>query len=296
VIRHRYASLPKHRVFYREAGREGQPAVLLLHGFPSSSHMFRNLMPLLADRFHVIAPDLPGSGLTETPGEFDFCQDALADVLAQFADALGLTRHALYLFGSGAAVGLRLALARPARVSAIVIQNASGFEDGADASCGAMRKYWEEPSDANRDSLRSLLTLESTKWQYLHGVCDATRVAPESYLVDHELLSLPGRDEIQLDLFLDYASNAALYPQFQAYLSAARPPLLGLLGRHDPFVRSSAAEALWRDAPAHAELRLYDTGRFVLETHVHAVASALRGFLDHSVPRAGGPVCTRDLQ
>jgi pimeloyl-ACP methyl ester carboxylesterase len=198
MIRHRYATLAGHRVFFREAGREGRPALLLLHGFPSSSHMFRNLMPLLADRFHVIAPDLPGSGLTETPDDFDYRHDALANVLAGFADALGLTRHALYLFGSGAAVGLRLAMARPARISAVVLQNANTYEDEATAGWGALRKYREEPSAANRETLRVLFTLETTKWQYLHGACDATRVAPESYLVDHELLSLPGRDDIDL--------------------------------------------------------------------------------------------------
>ena len=284
-----------HRVFYREAGREGRPALLLLHGFPSSSHMFRNLMPLLADRFHVLAPDLPGSGLTETPGDFGYCHDALARVLAAFADALGLTRHALYLFGSGAAVGLRLAMARPARVSAIVMQNANDYEDGLAIGGDALRKYWEEPSEANRESLRVLFTLETTKWQYLHGACDVTRVAPESYMVDHELLSLPGRAEIQLDLFRDYASNAALSPKFQDYFAAARPPLMALWGRHDPFVRPAAAESVRRRAP-NSEIRLYDTGRFALETHLHVIASALRGFLDHSVPRAGGPICPRDLQ
>ncbi|MBU8977857.1 alpha/beta hydrolase [Lysobacter sp. MMG2] len=267
-------------IFHREAGPRDAPAVLLLHGFPTSSHMFRHLIPRLADRFRVIAPDLPGFGFSETPGRdrFAYTFDHLAQVMQDFTDAIGLERHALYVFDYGAPVGWRMAMARPERITALITQNGNAYEVGLSDGWGQTRAYWDDPSPANRDAMRAMLTLETTRWQYVHGAPDESQVAPEAYWLDVALMSRPGNDEIQLDLFLDYANNVALYPQVHAYFARHRPPLLAVWGRHDPFFLPAGAEAFRRDLP-DAEVHLLDTGHFALETHVDEIAQRMREFL-----------------
>jgi pimeloyl-ACP methyl ester carboxylesterase len=246
--------------------------------------MFRGLIPLLADRFRLVAPDLPGFGFTESPGRdrFGYTFEALAKVIEGFTDAIGLDRYSIYVFDYGAPVGFRLALAKPERVTAIISQNGNAYEEGLSAAWDPIQLYWREPSPANRDAVRSLLTLEATRWQYVHGVPDESLVAPESYTLDYSLLSRPGNDEIQLDLFLDYASNVALYPAFQRYFATRRPPLLAVWGRNDPFFLPAGAQAYRRDIP-EAEVHLYDTGHFALETHAKEIADAIRAFLGKSL-------------
>jgi pimeloyl-ACP methyl ester carboxylesterase len=277
----RFAQVGEVKVFYREAGDRAHPTLLLLHGFPTSSHMFRELVPLLAERFHVVAPDLPGFGFTVAPqrGAFDYTFENLTNVVAKFVDTIGLDRFALYVFDYGAPVGFRLALARPDMVTAIVSQNGNAYEEGLSAGWTPIQAYWSDPSRQNRDALRSLLTLETTQWQYVHGTPDASQVAPEAYWLDYVLMQREGNAEIQLDLFRDYASNVALYPRFQEYFARARPRLLAIWGKNDPFFLPAGAEAFRRDNPS-AEVRLLDTGHFALETHVLEVAAAIEKFLN----------------
>jgi pimeloyl-ACP methyl ester carboxylesterase len=280
MVRYRTVTVDGHRVFYRHAGEPMHPALLLLHGFPSSSHMFRNLIPLLADRYHIVAPDLPGFGFSDAPDRaaFDYSFDNLARIIEGFIDQVGLERYAIYVFDYGAPVGFRLALARPERVTAIISQNGNAYEEGLSTGWTPIRKYWQEPTAANRDAIREFLTPETTKWQYVHGVSDETLVAPESYALDSALLARPGNDEIQLDLFLDYASNIALYPKFHDYFRTKRPPFLAVWGKNDPFFLPAGAEAFKRDIPG-AVVRLPDTGHFALETHVEEIAAAIRDFV-----------------
>ena len=275
---HRTIEVSGHRVFYREAGDPSRPTLLLLHGFPTSSHMFRDLIPLLADRYHVLAPDLPGFGFTQSPADFRASFDSLAKVIGDFTDALGLKRYALYVFDYGAPVGFRLALTRPERVAAIISQNGNAYAEGLSTGWNPIQTYWREPTPANRAALRNLLTPELTKWQYVHGVKDESLIAPESYTLDSALLARPGNDEIQLDLFLDYAGNVALYPTFQEYFRKHQPPFLATWGRHDPFFLPPGAEAFKRDNPK-AEVHFFDTGHFALETHAREIAETMRGFL-----------------
>ena len=285
MIHYRTVSVDGHQLFYREAGDPRGPALLLLHGFPTSSHMFRDLIPLLAERFHIVAPDLPGFGFTASPAAFHYTFDNLARVIEGFTDALALTRYALYVFDYGAPVGFRLALARPERVAAIISQNGNAYEEGLSEGWNPIQAYWREPSAANRDALRAFLTPETTKWQYVHGVADESLIAPESYSLDSALLARPGNDRIQLDLFLDYASNVALYPKFQAYFRERRPPFLAVWGKNDPFFLSAGAEAFRRDNP-DAEVRFFDAGHFALETHAQEIASTIRSFLDKAAAQA----------
>jgi pimeloyl-ACP methyl ester carboxylesterase len=283
-IRYRTVKAGPAMIFYREAGDPSHPALLLLHGFPTSSHMFRNLIPLLADRYHVVAPDLPGFGFTEAPDrtEFAYSFDNLAEVIRAFTDAIGLARFVLYVFDYGAPVGFRLALANPDRVTSIISQNGNAYEEGLSGGWSPIQRYWQDPTPANRKELRSFLSPEATKWQYTHGVADPAEVAPESYTLDSALLSRPGNDEIQLDLFLDYASNVALYPEFQAYFAKREPPLLVVWGKNDPFFLPPGAEAFKRDN-SNAEVHFYDTGHFALETHSVDIANAIREFLGRTV-------------
>jgi pimeloyl-ACP methyl ester carboxylesterase len=280
MIRYRSVAADELNIFYREAGDPNSPALLLLHGFPTSSHMFRDLIPLLADRYHVVAPDLPGFGFSGAPdrARFKYTFDHLARVMDRFTEAVGLRRYAIYVFDYGAPVGLRLALARPDRITAIVSQNGNAYEEGLSQGWNPIQKYWKEPTAANRAALRDFLAPQATKWQYLHGVADESLVAPEAYALDSALLARPGNDEIQLDLFLDYASNVALYPKFQEYFRTRQPPLLAVWGRNDPFFLPPGAEAFERDN-RNAEVRFFDTGHFALETHAREIAAAIRDFL-----------------
>ena len=284
MINYRRTKIDGLEIFYREAGAKATPAVLLLHGFPTSSHMFRNLIPALADRYHVVAPDLPGFGFTDAPDrrQFKYSFEHLAQVIARFTEAIDLDRFAIYVFDYGAPVGLRLALAHPERITAIISQNGNAYEEGLSEGWNPIERYWKDPTAENRAALREFLTPQATKWQYTHGVPDATLVAPEAYELDSALLARPGIDEIQLDLFLDYASNVALYPKFQEYFRTKRPPLLAVWGKHDPFFLPPGAEAYKRDNPA-AEVHFYDSGHFALETHASEIAAAIRDFLSRKL-------------
>jgi pimeloyl-ACP methyl ester carboxylesterase len=268
------------KVFYRESGPADAPKLLLLHGYPSASHMFRGLIPQLADRFHLIAPDLLGFGQSDMPSRdsFTYTFEALTDVLEGFTDAVGLDRFALYVFDYGAPTGFRLAVRRPERVTAIVSQNGNAYEEGLSDGWNPIRAYWKEPTQANRDAIRTLVQPETTVWQYTHGVPDTSLVSPDGYTLDNHYLARPGADEIQLDLFLDYASNVKLYPDFQDYFRTRQPPLLAIWGRNDPFFLPAGAEAFRRDIPA-ADVRLLDTGHFAVETNAGDIATAIRGFL-----------------
>lgn len=286
MTKYHYTTVDGNQVFYREAGEETSPTILLLHGFPTSSHMFRDLIPALADHYHLVAPDLPGFGFSDAPNRktFSYTFDHLAKVIDGFLQAIGLDRYAIYVFDYGAPVGFRLALAHPERITAVISQNGNAYEEGLSRGWNPIQKYWNEPTQANRAALRDFLTPEATKSQYLFGVRDLTRVAPESYELDSALLARTGNDEIQLDLFLDYASNVALYPQFQDYFRTKRPPLLAVWGKSDPFFLPQGAEAFKRDNP-DAEVHFYDTGHFALETHAEEIAGAIDDFLGRKVRR-----------
>ena len=275
----RRAEVGEVSVFYREAGDPERPAILLLHGFPTSSHQFRDLIPRLADRYRVIAPDLPGFGFTTVAEGFDYSFAKLAEVIAAFTDAIGLTRYAIYVFDYGAPVGLRLALARPDAITAIVSQNGNAYEEGLSDGWAPTRAYWADPSPANRETMRGMLTLETTRWQYIHGAPDETQVAPEAYWLDYALMSRPGNDDIQLKLIADYVSNVALYPRIHDYFRTRKPPLLAVWGAGDPFFLPAGAEAFRRDLP-EAEVHFLDAGHFALETHAREIADLMRDFLD----------------
>ena len=271
-------------VFYREAGSPDAPVVLLLHGYPTSSHMFRELIPRLAGKYRVIAPDLPGFGFTTVPAErnYRYSFDSIAKTIEAFVEALGLARYAIYVFDYGAPTGFRLAVAHPERVTAIISQNGNAYVEGLGDAWDPIKAYWKEPTQEHRDALRQFLSLEATKWQYTHGVADPELVAPESYTLDAALLERPGMADIQLDLFLDYASNLALYPKFQEYFRTAQPPLLAIWGKNDPFFIPPGAAAYQRDIP-NAVVRMLDTGHFALETHVEEIAVAIDQLLSSAV-------------
>jgi pimeloyl-ACP methyl ester carboxylesterase len=280
AISYRTVEVDGVKVFYRESLNPGAPKLLLLHGFPTSSHMFRNLIPLLGDRFHIVAPDLPGFGRTDMPprDKFAYTFDNIAQVIDRFTEVIGFDRFAVYIFDYGAPTGLRLALRHPERIAAIISQNGNAYEEGLSEGWNPIRAYWQEPSAANRKALRTFLAPETTVWQYTHGVADTTRVSPDGYSLDNYYLTRPSADEVQLDLFGDYKTNVALYPKFQSYFREHKPPLLAVWGKNDPFFLPPGAEAFKRDIPS-AEVRFLDTGHFALETHCDEIASAIRGFL-----------------
>jgi pimeloyl-ACP methyl ester carboxylesterase len=267
-------------IFYREAGQRDAPAILLLHGFPTASHMFRNLIPRLADRFHLVAPDFPGFGQSDMPPRngFSYTFAKIADVIGRFTEVAGLDRYAMYIFDYGSPVGFRLAVKHPERVAGIISQNGNAYEEGLSDSWNPIRAYWRQPTPANRDALRSLLTSETTLWQYTHGVDDPAAVSPDGYSLDDFYMARPGAHEAQLDLLLDYADNVALYPVFQNYLRTYTPRLLAVWGKNDPFFLPAGAEAFRRDVPG-AVVRFFDTGHFALETHGEEIAVAIREFL-----------------
>jgi pimeloyl-ACP methyl ester carboxylesterase len=264
-------------IFYREAGAKDAPTILLLHGFPSASHMFRDLIPLLADRFRLIAPDLPGFGQSDMPdrGKFTYTFDNVARVIDRFIEVVGFDRFAIYLFDYGAPTGFRLATWHPERVTAIISQNGNAYTEGLSDGWKPIRAYWEDPSQTNRDALRAFLAPETTVWQYTHGVADPTAVSPDGYSLDNFYLARPGAHEVQLDLFGDYKSNVALYPAFQQYFRTYKPLFLAAWGKNDPFFLPAGAEAFKRDMP-NAIVRFFDTGHFALETHAGEIAAAIR--------------------
>jgi pimeloyl-ACP methyl ester carboxylesterase len=270
-------------IFYREAGPPTGPVVLLLHGFPTSSFQYRELIPRLADRYRVIAPDLPGFGFTEIPDErhYKYTFDALANTLLAFTNALCLKRYALYVFDYGAPTGFRLAMAHPERVTAIVSQNGNAYQEGLGSAWAPIQRYWREPTLENREILRKALGPEGLRSQYTDGVPDPQVIAPEGYTLDAAMIARPGNMDIQLDLFLDYANNVKLYPAFQAYFRKSQPPLLAIWGRYDPFFIPPGAEAYPRDNP-NATVQLLDTGHFALETHVKEIALAMRELLSRT--------------
>lgn len=268
------------KLFYREAGDPALPTVLLLHGFPSASHMFRDLIPELAGQYHVVAPDLPGFGMTEQPArdQFGYNFENITNVVDRFTEVLGLDRFAIYVFDYGAPVGFRIALKHPERITAIVTQNGNTYVEGVSEAFAPVQAYWNEPTQANRDALRGFLAPETTLFQYTHGVADPETVSPDGRNLDDFYLARPGNDEIQLDLLLDYQNNVAIYDTIQAYLRAHQPPLLAIWGRNDPFFIPAGAEAFRRDLPA-ADIRFVESGHFALETHAAEIGAAMREFL-----------------
>jgi pimeloyl-ACP methyl ester carboxylesterase len=280
-ISFRKVDVDRFNIFYREAGPQDAPVLLLLHGFPSAGHMFRDLIPQLSSQFRVIAPDLPGFGQSDMPErtEFSYTFDNIAKAIGRFTEVIGLGCFAIYVFDYGAPTGFRLAMRHPDRITAIISQNGNAYTEGLSDGWSPIRAYWEDPSQDNRDALRAFLSPETTVWQYTHGVADTSAVSPDGYSLDNFYLARPGADEVQLDLFGDYKSNVALYPEFQAYFRKHQPPFLGVWGKNDPFFLPPGAEAFKRDIPS-AEVRFFDTGHFALETHCDEIAAAIRDFLD----------------
>jgi pimeloyl-ACP methyl ester carboxylesterase len=275
-------------IFFREAGPRAAPVILLLHGFPSAGHMFRDLIPRLSDQFRVIAPDLPGFGQSDMPErtKFSYTFDNIAGVIDRFTEVMGLGRFAIYVFDYGAPIGFRLAMRHPRRIAAIISQNGNAYEEGLSDGWNPIRAYWIEPSGANRKALQAFLSPETTFWQYTHGVSDTTLVSPDGFSLDNFYLARPGADEVQLDLFGDYKSNVALYPEFQSYFRKYNPPFLAAWGKNDPFFLPAGAEAFKRDMP-NANVLLFDTGHFALETHAAEIAAAIHDFLPPLIAQPG---------
>ena len=268
-------------IFYRETGPADGPVILLLHGYPTSSFMFRNLIPALNDKYHVIAPDLPGFGFSDAPShdKFDYTFDNLAHVMQGFIDALSLKRFVIYIFDYGAPVGLRLAVANPEKIAGIITQNGNAYEEGLSEGWNPIQRYWEDPTEANRYYLQRFLTIEATHYQYEQGASDLALIAPETYTLDQHFLDRPGNVEIQLDLLKDYQNNVKLYPRFQEYFRKYQPPTLAVWGNRDPYFLPGGAEAYKKDNP-NAIVKFYDTGHFALETHAAEISRDILNFLD----------------
>jgi pimeloyl-ACP methyl ester carboxylesterase len=279
-IHYRTADVFGYRVFYRQSGPQNGPKLLLLHGFPSASHMFRDLIPRLSDRFNVVAPDLPGFGQSAMPprDQFKYTFNNLASVIDGLTEQIGFDKFALYVFDYGAPTGFRLAVKHPDRITAIISQNGNAYVEGLSDGWNPIRAYWEHATEANRNALRDFLKPETTYWQYTHGVSELSVISPDGYSLDNFYLARPQAHEIQLDLFGDYKSNVALYPAFQKYFKAKQPPFLAVWGKNDPFFLPPGAEAFKRDIP-NAMVKFLDTGHFALETHAGEIAEEIRGFL-----------------
>jgi pimeloyl-ACP methyl ester carboxylesterase len=271
-------------IFYREAGARDAPTILLLHGFPTSSHMFRNLIPALADRYHVIAPDYPGFGASSMPGvdEFDYTFDRLTDVVEAFTDQIGLESYSLYLMDYGAPVGFRLATRRPERVQTLIVQNGNAYDEGLREFWVPLKAYWKERTEENATPLRGLLTLDATRWQYTHGVRDVYVISPDNWVIDQSRLDRPGNQEIQLQLFYSYGSNPPLYPEWQAWLREHQPPTLIVWGQNDEIFPADGAHPYKRDLE-NLEFHLLDTGHFALEEDGARIAALIRDFLGRNV-------------
>jgi pimeloyl-ACP methyl ester carboxylesterase len=283
-IHYRYKQTGNVKVFYREAGDPQAPALLMLHGFAGSSFMFRDLISQLADRYHLIAPDLPAFGFTEAPerDEYAYTFSQLAETIGQFTEELNLDSYALMVHDYGAPVGWRLALAHPERVTAIISQNGNAYEEGLSDAWAPIQTYWREPTPENRNALREFPTPAAIKWQYLEGVADQSLVSPDGYTLEGTQIVRPGNAEIQLDLLLDYASNVQMYPLFQQYFRKYHPPFLAVWGKNDPFFLAAGAEAWKRDIPG-ADIHFFDTGHFALETHCDEIHPVVREFLARNI-------------
>ena len=284
TVKYQTAHVNGLNIFYREAGGKNLPTLLLLHGFPTSSHMFRNLIPILAENYRVVAPDFPGFGQTDLPDHkrFSYSFSNLADIIGKFTETIGLKQFSIYIFDYGAPVGLRIALKNPERIQSIISQNGNAYVEGLSDGWNPIRAYWKDPSQKNRDALRSMLTPQTTEFQYVHGVADKSLVSPDGRSLDDFYLARPGAHEAQLDLFLDYANNVELYPEFQSFFRKHKPPLLAVWGRNDPFFLPPGAEAYKRDIP-NAEVQFFDTGHFALETHCAEIGAAILKFLKKAV-------------
>jgi pimeloyl-ACP methyl ester carboxylesterase len=280
VINYRKMQVNDLNVFYRESGAADAPVVLLLHGFPTSSHMYRNLIPILSKRYRVIAPDLIGFGFSDAPSadKFKYTFDNLTKYVQGFVDQLGLKKFAIQVFDYGAPVGYRLAMANPEKITAIISQNGNAYEEGLSNAWNPIQKYWEEPSEENRNNLRMMTSSNLTQWQYFEGAPDPNLIAPETYTLDQLLLDREGNVDLQLDLMKDYANNVALYPKFHAYFKKDQPPLLAVWGDKDPFFIPPGAEAFKKDLPK-AIVKFYNTGHFALETHVNEIGEEILKFL-----------------
>ncbi len=282
---HRSVNIDGLDIFYREAGPASAPTILLLHGFPTSSHMFRNLIPRLADRFHLVAPDYPGYGASSMPGldEFEYSFDNLAQVVERFLDKLEIDRYSIYLMDYGAPVGYRVAANRPERVESLIIQNGNAYEEGLQEFWNPIKMYWKEKTEQNAQILRdSLLTIEATKWQYTHGVRNVETIAPDNWFNDQFLLDRPGNKDIQIELFYSYGTNPPLYPEWQAYFRRYQPPTLIAWGKNDYIFPGEGAEPYKRDLQ-NVDFHLLDTGHFALEEDGEVIANLMRDFLDRNL-------------
>lgn len=277
MTRYRTVEVDGFNIFYREAGPQEAPKLLLLHGFPSAGHMFRDLIPLLASQFHIIAPDLLGFGQSDMPlhHEFGYTFENLAKITDRFTEIVGFNRYVMYVFDYGAPTGFRIALKHPGRIVGIISQNGNAYEEGLSNGWDPIRAYWNDPTEKNREALRVFLSPATTKWQYTHGVPDSSLISPDGHGLDNFYLARPGADDVQLDLLGDYKSNVALYPAFQEYFRTHKPKLLAVWGQNDPFFLPPGAKAFNRDIP-EADVRFFDTGHFALESHASEIAGAIK--------------------
>jgi len=285
TVHYKYANVDGLKIFYREAGDPSSPTILLLHGFPTSSHMYRNLIPMLSDKYHVIAPDLPGFGFSDAPdrSKYKYTFENIAKTMNRFTEVVGLKKFAIQVFDYGAPTGYRIALMHPERITAIISQNGNAYEEGLSKDWSPIQKYWKEPTQENRNALKGLFKLDNIRdYEYLNGASKPNLVAPESYTLDAALLERPGNEDIQLDLFLDYASNVALYPKFHEYFHKNQPPLLAVWGKNDPFFTPAGAEAYKKDLP-NAEVHLYNAGHFALESDLPEIGKEIRQFLSKNL-------------